>query len=96
MDADGDGWVAGQNCDDDHASVYPGSTEFCADELDDDCDGLVDQDDPDCPSRGGADTGVGNHPKACLCSGSRGAPSRGLVLLLLSGGLLWRRRIRGR
>jgi Putative metal-binding motif/FG-GAP repeat len=46
-DADGDGWMSDQgDCDDDNAAVYPGAAEVCGG-IDDDCDGLVDDDDPD-------------------------------------------------
>jgi hypothetical protein len=41
QDADGDGYVAEQDCDDDDATSYPGGTEYC-DGADNDCDGVVD------------------------------------------------------
>jgi hypothetical protein len=41
VDADGDGFVAGYDCDDANASVNPASAEFCND-IDDDCDGILD------------------------------------------------------
>ncbi len=41
-----DGWVAaGGDCDDARTDVFPGAVEIC-DEVDDNCDGLVDGDDP--------------------------------------------------
>ena len=42
QDGDGDGYLAPDDCDDSNASVYPGRGERC-DELDNDCDGLVDE-----------------------------------------------------
>ncbi len=44
-DADADGWAACEDCNDAAADVRPDSTEIC-NEIDDDCDGLVDDDDP--------------------------------------------------
>ncbi len=41
-DNDGDGYVAGEDCDDTNAEVYPGAPEVC-DYLDNDCDGEVDE-----------------------------------------------------
>ncbi|MFT4622738.1 MAG: hypothetical protein ACI8PZ_001394 [Myxococcota bacterium] len=52
-DADGDGFFnadyGGDDCDDSRADVNPSRPEICNGELalDDDCDGLVDEDDPD-------------------------------------------------
>ncbi len=45
-DADGDGWLAGVDCDDANPAVHPGATERC-NGLDDDCDGLADDADPE-------------------------------------------------
>jgi thiol-disulfide isomerase/thioredoxin len=41
VDADGDGWWAGSDCDDSDPTVHPGATELC-NGVDDDCDGTVD------------------------------------------------------
>jgi len=41
-DADGDGYTALEDCDDDNAAVYPDAPELC-DELDNDCDDVVDE-----------------------------------------------------
>lgn len=38
----------GDDCDDTDSSVYPGAPEICEDGLDNDCDALVDYEDPDC------------------------------------------------
>ena len=47
-DSDGDNytaeWCGGDDCDDGNGSIYPGATEVC-DDLDNDCDGQVDEGD---------------------------------------------------
>ncbi|HCP47780.1 MAG TPA: hypothetical protein DIU15_17195, partial [Deltaproteobacteria bacterium] len=43
-DADEDGFVAGEDCDDNNPAVHPESIEIC-DDKDNDCDGLVDEGD---------------------------------------------------
>jgi len=48
-DVDGDGvTVDDGDCDDEDAAVYPGADEVCDDSVDNDCDTLLDCDDPDC------------------------------------------------
>ena len=42
VDDDGDGHPAASDCDDEDASIHPGASEQC-DEVDEDCDGLVDE-----------------------------------------------------
>ena len=42
-DADGDGWYDGEDCDDEHATIHPEAEELCND-VDDDCDGAIDED----------------------------------------------------
>jgi hypothetical protein len=46
LDADGDGFEEDDDCDDADAAVHPEADEICNDQ-DDDCDTLVDDDDPD-------------------------------------------------
>jgi hypothetical protein len=50
QDADADGFFADEDCDDNDAAVNPDATEICDDEIDNDCDELIDADDvDDCP-----------------------------------------------
>lgn len=44
-DFDGDGYPPGEDCDDTNASVHPNAAEIC-NNMDDDCDGLIDSEDP--------------------------------------------------
>ena len=44
FDADGDGYTSEIDCNDDNEEIYPQAQEIC-DELDNDCDGLVDSED---------------------------------------------------
>ena len=50
-DADHDGWCCcggdpdgGCDCDDSDPDTHPGSAEICHDAIDNDCDGLIDED----------------------------------------------------
>ena len=47
-DDDLDGYVVGADCDDSNPAVYPGAPEDCSNQIDDDCDQLIDSADPDC------------------------------------------------
>jgi hypothetical protein len=47
-DIDGDRAGAACDCDDTDPTVNPGADELCTNGLDEDCDGLIDGDDPDC------------------------------------------------
>ena len=69
VDIDGDGFSAGEDCDDENANAYPGADEVC-DGLDNNCDGNVDEDsaidvstwyaDPDEDGFGDASTSTGS------------------------------------
>ena len=41
-------WEVGDDCDDTNPDVNPGEAENCTDGIDNDCDGLIDGNDPDC------------------------------------------------
>jgi hypothetical protein len=43
VDADGDGFTSDEDCDDSDAAIHPGADELCND-VDDDCDGAIDED----------------------------------------------------
>ena len=68
-DGDGDGYGDPVNpvctypeldCDDTDPAVNPGASEVCDNGLDDDCDGLTDHEDDDCPCLDGDGDGYGN------------------------------------
>ena len=49
IDGDGDGWkICEDDCDDLNPEVNPWADEICEGSIDDDCDGLIDTDDPEC------------------------------------------------
>ena len=67
-DLDGDGWtVEDGDCDDEDAGINPEATESCAMPGDEDCDGLVNEEDEDCSASG--DTGFGSEPERELPMG---------------------------
>ena len=48
VDLDQDGFDTTTDCDDTNATVNPDAAEVCDDSIDNDCDDLIDADDPDC------------------------------------------------
>ena len=48
QDSDDDGWSDTVDCEPEDASIYPGADEICDDDVDNDCDQLVDEQDKDC------------------------------------------------
>ncbi len=58
IDEDGDGYCDYEDCDDGNEFINPGETEFCTDNIDNNCNGLVDEDDTGCtisvPGPGGS------------------------------------------
>jgi hypothetical protein len=52
VDADGDTWAAGEDCDDTDPAIHPTATEVCdGAAVDEDCNGLADDADPDATGR---------------------------------------------
>jgi hypothetical protein len=104
VDGDGDGvGLCDGDCDDADPAVGPGEDEACANGLDDDCDGLIDGDDPDCAPRDSQppaddtgpatpeDSGDGGDGGGCEGCAS-GAVSSAWSLLAVLPLLVWRRR----
>ncbi|OGQ77904.1 MAG: hypothetical protein A2289_19270 [Deltaproteobacteria bacterium RIFOXYA12_FULL_58_15] len=73
IDADVDGFLdvacGGDDCDDANPHVNPNAAEHCSNTTDDNCDGLVDGEDPaDCPA--GCDDDDGDGYRASTCGGT--------------------------
>ncbi len=74
-DSDGDGHDAydpldcptGDDCDDSDPEVHPGIAEVCDNQVDDDCNGLTDTDDPECQCIDGDSDGYGD-PASNACT----------------------------
>ena len=78
-DDDNDGFTPAEgDCNDGDPDINPGVREICDDEIDNDCDRVVDFDDPECTVCGGCETKSGSTAGA--------APLLGAALLVL----VWR------
>ncbi len=58
----------GVDCDDENAGVHPRAAENCGNEIDDECDGLIDAADPSCPCTSNAQCDDGNTCTREVCS----------------------------
>ena len=103
VDGDGDLTLAPWDCDDGDPAAHPGHPELCDDGADNDCDGLTDADDPDCPagddddddSQGDDDDGTPPGPgggEGCDCDLASPSRAHGLAAFGLLGAFLTRRR----
>lgn len=63
IDGDGDGVSVCEECDDTDDTVYPGAPENCTDGIDNNCNGLIDDQDPDCEG----DSNCGNTQEEIDC-----------------------------
>lgn len=109
-DADSDGWCVDDGCDDSSVSTFPGAPEHCEDGIDNDCDDLVDGEDPACgaaPDGGAPDAGsiapdggaepAGSAGGGCACATSRGTSGVSWIVGMLALAFLrWRRTPRRR
>ncbi len=73
-DADGDGVPWCNDCDDGNAAVHPGAPEICGNHVDDDCNGVVDE---NCPGETPGYPGQPDGGTAPGVSGSGGNPDGG-------------------
>ena len=96
-DVDGDGFDAGEDCDDTRDDIHPDAEEICDDTRDNDCDGRIDTTDSDCetdPGKNPDDNGTVDLNN-CECSDTVGTPPLGFSMLALLLGVVVLRRAGG-
>ena len=96
-DLDEDGYqdeaCGGDDCDDTAPNVNPGMAENCTNTIDDDCDDMVDDEDPDCTSPGWAAAATDAEASAGMSGTSGGSKAANwLMVVLMSFGVLFLRR----
>ena len=73
-DNDNDSYYSDVDCDDNNASIYPGAIEICNDLVDNDCDGLIDSNDSNCPRCTTPTDGMSITENTTFCTGTYDLP----------------------
>jgi len=82
------------DCDDNDWDIGPGQFENCEDDLDNDCDGDIDEEDGECQTAVSDDDITLEPDEGCLCDARGSRVSGGTAVTMLFGLLLLRRRVR--